>query len=115
MTSPPSMASAVPPTGVTHTVTVGGAAGLVYTPSSINAAKGDMVEFQFQSINHTVTQSAFMTPCERLDGGMDTGFMPNPSNLAPPPAMAMMVTVDTPLCEFSPAVVPLGPSGEHRR
>lgn len=40
----------------THTVTVGGAAGLVYTPSSINAAVGDMVLFEFESQNHTVTQ-----------------------------------------------------------
>ncbi|TVY81506.1 putative GPI-anchored cupredoxin, partial [Lachnellula suecica] len=82
----------------THSVTVGGAAGLVYSPTSVTAAVGDMVIFTFMSANHTATQSAFTTPCEALVGGMDSGFMANPNNsVVPAPQMAMQVTVATPV------------------
>lgn len=84
----------------THTVVVGGAAGKVYTPETVNAAIGDMIVFNFEMANHTLTQSAFTTPCEKLaTGGMDSGFVPNVNNtISPPPAMAMQVMVDTPQC-----------------
>ncbi|PMD44077.1 hypothetical protein L207DRAFT_579033 [Hyaloscypha variabilis F] len=82
----------------THTVVVGGSAGLVYSPDTIEAAIGDMVIFTFLEQNHTATQSAFTTPCEKLDGGIDSGFMPNiNSSVTPPPQMAMQVTVATPI------------------
>jgi len=82
----------------THTVIVGGSAGLVYTPESVNAAVGDMVVFTFMSTNHTATQSSFGTPCEALSGGKDSGFMPNVNNTVnPPPQMAIQVSVSTPL------------------
>ncbi|CCD45089.1 hypothetical protein ACHAQE_000575 [Botrytis cinerea] len=82
----------------THTVVVGGAAGKVYTPESVNAAVGDMIVFNFEMANHTLTQSAFTSPCEKLaTGGMDSGFIPNVKNaISPPPAMAIQVMVDTP-------------------
>jgi plastocyanin len=63
-------------------VTVGGANGtLSYTPNSITAAKGDMVQFQFMPKNHTVTQSNFDNPCEPISlhsnvTGVFSGFMP---------------------------------------
>ncbi|TVY50029.1 putative GPI-anchored cupredoxin [Lachnellula occidentalis] len=82
----------------THTVTVGGAAGLVYTPDSVAAAVGDTVLFTFMSANHTATQSAFTSPCEALAGGMDSGFVPNTNNsVVPAPQVAMQVTVATPI------------------
>lgn len=82
-------------------VTVGGTAGLIYSPDTIEANIGDMVIFTFESNNHTATQSAFTTPCEKLTGGMDSGFMPNINNTVnPAPQMAMQVTVSTPLCKF---------------
>ncbi|KFY72098.1 hypothetical protein V499_07751 [Pseudogymnoascus sp. VKM F-103] len=82
----------------THTVAVGGSAGLVFVPDTVNAAVGDSVVFVFHSQNHTVTQSTFDTPCVKLKDGMDSGFMPNPNNtIVPPPMMAMQVTVATPL------------------
>lgn len=83
----------------TQTVTVGGTAGLIYTPDTISANVGDMVVFEFQSQNHTVTQSAFAEPCVKLTGGMDSGFMPNINNSlgTNPPKVAMQVTVATPL------------------
>lgn len=65
-----------------------------------------MVVFTFESQNHTVTQSAFTTPCEKLTGGMDSGFMANINNtVSPSPQMAMQVTVATPIC-MSPIQTP---------
>jgi plastocyanin len=73
----------------------------VYTPSTIDAAVGDMVVFTFESKNHTATQSAFDTPCEKLAGGMDSGFQPNLNDTVnPPPQVAMQVMVTTPLCKI---------------
>ncbi|CZS90573.1 uncharacterized protein RAG0_01606 [Rhynchosporium agropyri] len=92
------MALAPPAAVATHTVVVGGAGGLVYTPDQVVAAIGDMVIFEFHSQNHTATQSAFTTPCDPLAGGMDTGFMANANNtISPAPQVAMQVTVSTPL------------------
>lgn len=51
--------------GIMHTVIVGGDAGLVYTPSEIVAAVGDVVHFVFMKNNHTVTQSTFDKPCNK--------------------------------------------------
>ena len=79
---------------------VGGSAGLLYSPDTLEANIGDMVIFTFLSQNHTATQSAFTTPCEALAGGIDSGFMPNPNGtVSPPPQMAMQVTVGTPICK----------------
>lgn len=87
--------------GATHSVTVGGPAGLVFTPDNIKANIGDMVIFEFLSQNHSATQSAFDTPCDPLSGGMDSGFQANPNNtVSPPPQVAMQVMVDTPLWFF---------------
>lgn len=92
-------AIATPIAAATHTVTVGGPAGLVYAPDQLNDVPiGDTVIFEFLSQNHTVTQSSFDLPCDPLAAGMDSGFMPNPNNtVSPPPQIAMQVMVDTPL------------------
>ncbi|KAL1965108.1 hypothetical protein VTN77DRAFT_6021 [Rasamsonia byssochlamydoides] len=85
-------------TGMVHQVTVGGPAGLVYTPDTITANVGDMVQFNFMSANHTATQSSFDTPCKKLEGGVDSGFMPNPNNsLNPPPMMLFQVNTTQPI------------------
>ncbi|KAI1506543.1 Cupredoxin [Biscogniauxia marginata] len=82
----------------THSVTVGGAAGLVYTPAEVKANVGDMVVFTFMSANHTVTQSTFPLPCDAMEGGMDSGFQPNPNNTVDPaPQVAMQVMTTEPL------------------
>lgn len=101
-----SQVAAAPAAAVTHQVTVGGTAGLVYEPAEIQAAVGDMVVFTFMSTNHTVTQSSFTEPCVAMAGGMDSGFQANPNNsISPPPQVAMQVQVATPLCKFSPQSV----------
>ncbi len=89
--------------GATHTVTVGGPQGLAFSPPQLNVPVGDTVVFNFLAQNHTVTQSAFETPCDPLAGGMDSGYQANPNNTVnPAPQVAMQVMVGTPLCEFSP-------------
>ncbi|KAF1960217.1 hypothetical protein CC80DRAFT_288633 [Byssothecium circinans] len=96
-----SVAPADAPAGAaTHTVTVGGlkaaATGMVpvlgFTPESITANMGDMVVFQFMQKNHTATQSTFDQPCKKMEGGMDSGFMPNPEGK---PGVTWNMTVST--------------------
>lgn len=94
---PYSPAAAAPaPARATHSVAVGGEAGLVYTPSWVEAAVGDTVHFAFYSQSHTVTQSTFDKPCVRnAVTGADSGFKPNRDNaLAVPPTWDFVV--DTP-------------------
>jgi len=68
-----------------HTVIVGGANGIVFTPSSITAQPNDIVTFEFQQKNHTVTQSSFASPCSPLNvngtTGFDSGFFPVDANV----------------------------------
>ncbi|KAG5297618.1 hypothetical protein I7I48_06784 [Histoplasma ohiense] len=87
--------------GKEHRVIVGGEAGLVYQPETINAAIGDMVVFEFMSQNHTATQSTFNKPCVRMAQGIDSGFMPNTDNTVnPPPNMKFQVTTLDPVWMF---------------
>ncbi|KAI8960504.1 Cupredoxin [Daldinia sp. FL1419] len=82
----------------THTVQVGGEAGLVFVPDQVKANVGDMVIFEFMSMNHTATQSTFAEPCKAMEGGMDSGFQANPNNtVSPPPKVAMQVMTTDPL------------------
>lgn len=66
--SPPTMSSPAAPS-TTHYVTVGGSAGLVYTPEYISANINDVVVFNFGVHNHTLTQSTFAQPCVKSQGG----------------------------------------------
>ncbi|KLO10557.1 hypothetical protein SCHPADRAFT_878002 [Schizopora paradoxa] len=63
---------------VTHTVLVGENQGLTYNPSSVTAAEGDVIAFQFVAKNHSVTQSTFAAPCTK--SGVDSGFFPVSAN-----------------------------------
>ncbi|KAI1659224.1 Cupredoxin [Daldinia decipiens] len=91
-------ATAVAGAMATHTVQVGGSAGLVFVPDQVQANVGDMVIFEFMSMNHTATQSTFAEPCKAMEGGMDSGFQANPNNtVSPPPKVAMQVMTTEPL------------------
>jgi len=70
------LASAQIALAATIQVTVGGTGVLAFNPSSVNANVGDVIQFNFQQKNHTVTQSTLTTPCSPLTGGFDSGFMP---------------------------------------
>ncbi|KJZ78790.1 hypothetical protein HIM_01563 [Hirsutella minnesotensis 3608] len=90
--------NAVSGAAATQTIKVGGPGGLVYSPPNIQMPVGGTVVWEFLSQNHTVTQSSFAKPCEKLEGGFETGFMPNPNNTVnPPPQVAMQVMTDEPL------------------
>lgn len=62
-----------------HLVLVGDS-GLDFNPTSVTAAAGDNVIFEFRGGNHTVTQSSFAQPCTFLQTangpGVDSGFQP---------------------------------------
>lgn len=65
---------------VGHQVAVG-LGGLVYSPSTVQAAIGDTVSFNFHPLDHSVTQSSFAAPCQPLAaGGFDSGFVPSGSH-----------------------------------
>ena len=56
----------------THRVQVGGN-GQRFSPNSVNAAVGDVIEFHFLASNHTVTHSTLEQPCQATSG-LDSGF-----------------------------------------
>ncbi|CAE6479332.1 unnamed protein product [Rhizoctonia solani] len=64
----------------TYKVTVGALGQLRYDPEYVYAEVGDYVKFIFQPKNHTVTESSFDDPCNAIDGGFLTGFVPVPEN-----------------------------------
>ncbi|KKY35269.1 putative extracellular serine-rich [Diaporthe ampelina] len=49
-------------------VLVGGTA-LTFTPNSVTASPGDILQFQFAARNHTVTQSLPNSPCRPVEAG----------------------------------------------
>ncbi|KAI0694540.1 Cupredoxin [Cytidiella melzeri] len=54
-----------------------GDTGLDFNPSSVMAAPGDTLTFQFVAKNHSVTQSTFTAPCTPMNAtSIDSGFMP---------------------------------------
>ncbi|KAI4615456.1 uncharacterized protein J4E87_009134 [Alternaria ethzedia] len=60
-----------------HKVIVGNKAGdLVFKPDSLKAAEGDTVTFSFWPKNHSVAQATFANPCQPMDGGFFSGFVP---------------------------------------
>jgi len=81
-----------------------GTAGLVFDPSSITAAIGDIVTFTFHPKNHSVTQSTFANPCVRMPvntttniGGIALGFHPAAATDATLTTVSMMVNATTPI------------------
>ncbi|KAJ6536175.1 hypothetical protein B0H19DRAFT_962912, partial [Mycena capillaripes] len=75
---------------------------LTFSPSNITAAVGDVVGFQFQNKNHSVTQSSFASPCTPLAGGLDSGFQFVAPGATTLPEFSFNVTdVSKPLFFFS--------------
>jgi len=77
-------------------VQVGGATptDLVFVPEALSAAIGDQVVFHFNPKNHTVTQSAFASPCGAKDGGFHSGFQPVAANSSVDSRPTFAVTVN---------------------
>lgn len=54
---------------------------LVYVPNTLTAAVGDIVEFQFNPANHSVSESAFDNPCVPISAmAISSGFVPVVAN-----------------------------------
>jgi hypothetical protein len=75
-TSSTSTSTGLPPsnTGTIHSVIVGADGELKYKDNQVIAQIGDIIRFDFNSTNHTVTQSSLLEPCKPLAGGFNTGF-----------------------------------------
>jgi plastocyanin len=89
--------------GTNHVVIVGGTE-LTYSPSSITAAVGDTITFEFQQKNHTATQSSFSDPCRKLEltsttgqVGFDSGFMAVAAGTTQFPTFTVTVNDTSPL------------------
>jgi len=105
--TPSTSASPIAATPQVHQVVVGGTGKLFYTPSNITAQVGDIIQFQFQQKNHTVTQSAFATPCRSLTStstsgqvGFDSGFMPVADGATTFPTFNITVNATTPIWAY---------------
>jgi len=72
-------------TGTVHKVSVSNANGdTVFTPGTIHAAKGDMVEFSFWPMNHSIVQASFDKPCTPIDdNAFYSGFVPVSKGVSP--------------------------------
>ncbi|KAJ6461648.1 hypothetical protein DFH09DRAFT_1011607, partial [Mycena vulgaris] len=87
-----SVVSAV--SAATILVKVGENNGTTFNPTSVTAAVGDQIAFQFIAKNHTVTQSTFGTPCSIMTTptqGIDSGFQAVPSGAAQIPEWSFTV------------------------
>jgi len=80
-------------------VQVGANGQLAYSPEAISANPGDQVVFHFNPKNHTVSQSAFATPCGLKEGGFTSGFMPVAANTSADslPTFTVIVNDTTPI------------------
>ncbi|EJD04171.1 uncharacterized protein FOMMEDRAFT_106669 [Fomitiporia mediterranea MF3/22] len=102
--SPPASTTAAA-AAATHTVVVGGSSSLTFNPSEVSAQPNDVVVFQFQSKNHSVTQSSFAAPCEKLGAstgtdGFDSGFMPVQANATTFPTYSITVNNTQPVWAY---------------
>jgi len=71
------LVSAVVVSAVDIHVTVGDGGALAFNPTSVTAAIGDVIHFEFRAKNHSVTQSTFASPCTLQTTptvGIDSGF-----------------------------------------
>ena len=74
-----SVAMAATATAATVRIDVG-QNGLAFTPNNVTAAMGDMLQFHFHAINHSVVMGDFSSPCQpATTGGFFSGFMPTSS------------------------------------
>jgi plastocyanin len=59
-------------------IDVGPAGTLTFSPANVTSLVGEILAFNFNPKNHSVTQSSFDKPCEPLmgDTGFSSGFVP---------------------------------------
>ena len=59
-----------------------GNGGLVFTPNTVSAKVGDMINFHFYPTGHSVAESAFGSPCTYKQGGIWSGSVSSSSGVA---------------------------------
>jgi plastocyanin len=93
-------------TGVTHSVSAG-LGGLKFEPDNVVAQIGDIVQWDFLPLNHSVAQSNFANPCEPLaDGsGFFSGFNFPTEEGKNPDVFQIVVTSDQPTWYYCPQTV----------
>ncbi|KAE9367873.1 hypothetical protein N431DRAFT_349719, partial [Stipitochalara longipes BDJ] len=78
---------------------------LVFTPAEVQANPGDILQFQFSQINHTVTQSTFAEPCQPIQAsdasaaGIHSGFVPVSAGAS------TVMTFDVPVNDTKPLFI----------
>ncbi|KAF3764274.1 hypothetical protein M406DRAFT_260389, partial [Cryphonectria parasitica EP155] len=79
---------------------------LSFTPNSVTANPGDIVQFQFAAVNHSVTQSLEASPCQPVDAtnggtvnGVHSGFIVFDQAAGD---SAMVGTFDVPVADTEP-------------
>ncbi|KAK2628220.1 hypothetical protein QTJ16_002866 [Diplocarpon rosae] len=86
----------------THSVNVG-ATGHHFTPDSLTASVGDIVEFRFYPLNHSVARAEYKNPCipyELTDAGKQgfwSGFEPINVVLSNPPIFSLLINDTDPI------------------
>jgi plastocyanin len=106
--TPSATGSSNPPSSTSqdHKVIVGGTT-LTFEPSNITAQPGDTITFEFHQKNHTVTQSSFANPCQKLSSsstsgqaGFDSEFMPASANATTFPTYTIQVNDTSPIWAY---------------
>lgn len=86
-------------TGVTHSVVAGLGGKLVFDPDNVVAQIGDIVEWHFLPMNHSVAQSSFGNPCvpdADVPVSFFSGFQPTAAGQAPN-VFQIVVETSTPI------------------
>ncbi|KAF5358547.1 hypothetical protein D9756_001302 [Leucocoprinus leucothites] len=91
------LASALAASAAEFTVAVGANNMLAFDPPSVMAQPGDMIHFEFQNKNHSVTQSTFASPCSKSTSGVDSGFMLVDAAATSHPIWTLQISDTTPL------------------
>ncbi|KAL1605162.1 hypothetical protein SLS60_004705 [Paraconiothyrium brasiliense] len=82
---------------VDHLVVVGNNSKLIFEPANITAAEGDTVTFKFWPKSHSVAQAAFAKPCEPMQDGFWSGFIPSEKGAANTTFMVTIKNASQPL------------------
>jgi plastocyanin len=65
-------------------VITAGTGGLAFSPDTVTAAVGDVLEFHFVGSIHTAVQGDFSSPCVQSSGGFDSGKISSVGHLPSP-------------------------------
>jgi plastocyanin len=110
--APPTATSSTAPTSTSsvpssrdHKIVVGGTGVLAFNPPNITAQVGDTITFEFHQKNHTVTASAFDSPCRDLQSatgtaGFDSGYIPVADGATTFPTYVVQVNDTKPIWAF---------------